>query len=238
LETKETQLILRFVDAMIYAPGYTLDQFTQDYTEKKVVERVKGSFPYEAITTDNYKEYLSKTKPFEQKDFYSSLTKSSISDSDYQVYLKDYEQYARRFDYLLHYNEQETIIMADPINFLIKNFVKFHVDKLKQVSAVSCAVQVKYSFPYSQFQLDSVFKIPIITKPFEYTPEYNKKKIEGYKFQDDKAKRDSKNNVSEKDYKTMKDMFENGTCYICNQHFVLDLMVFILLLLWIDKIMN
>jgi hypothetical protein len=31
----------------------TLDQFTQDYIEKKVVERVKGFFPYEAITTDN-----------------------------------------------------------------------------------------------------------------------------------------------------------------------------------------
>jgi hypothetical protein len=42
---KEIQVTLRFVDAMIYAPGCTLDQFTQDYTEKKVVERVKGFFP-------------------------------------------------------------------------------------------------------------------------------------------------------------------------------------------------
>jgi type III secretory pathway component EscR len=78
---------------MIYAPGCTLDQFTQDYTEKKVVERIKGFFPYESITTDNYKEYLSKTEPYEQKDFYSSLTKSNISDSEYQVYFKDFEQY-------------------------------------------------------------------------------------------------------------------------------------------------
>jgi hypothetical protein len=109
--------------------------------------------------------------------------------------------------------------MADPINFLIKNFAKFHVDMLKQVSAASCAVQVKSSFPYSQFQLDSVYQIPSITKPFEYIPEYHKKKVEGYKFQDDKAKRDSKNNVSDKDYKAMKDMFENGVCYICNQDF-------------------
>jgi hypothetical protein len=30
--------------------------------------------------------------------------------------------------------------MADPINFLIKNFAKFNVDMLKQVSAASCAV--------------------------------------------------------------------------------------------------
>jgi hypothetical protein len=52
---KETQVTLRFIDAIIYAPGWTLDQFTQDYTEKKVVERVKSFFPYESITTDNYK---------------------------------------------------------------------------------------------------------------------------------------------------------------------------------------
>jgi hypothetical protein len=109
--------------------------------------------------------------------------------------------------------------MADPINFLIMNFTKFTVDMLKQVSAASCAVQVKYSFPYSQFQLDFVYQIPNITKPFEYTPEYHKKKVEGYKFQDDKAKRVSKNNVSDKDYKAMKNMFKNDVCYICNQAF-------------------
>jgi hypothetical protein len=71
----------------------------------------------------------------------------------------------------------------------------------KQVSAASCAVQVKYSFPYSQFNMDSSFQTPNITTPFEYNLEYHKKKIEGYKFQDDKAKRDSQNNVSDKDYK-------------------------------------
>jgi hypothetical protein len=205
---------------MIYAPGCTLGQFTQDYTEKKVVERVKGFFPDEAIITDNYKEYLSKTEPVEQKDFYSSLIKSGISDRDYQVYLKDYEQYARRSDYLLNYNEQDTIIMADPNNFLIKNFAKFHVDMLKQISAPSYAVQVKYSFPYSQFNMDSSFQTPNITKAFEYTLEYHKKKVEGYKFQDEKAKRDSKNNVTEKDYKAMKNMFENDVCYICNHHLI------------------
>jgi hypothetical protein len=92
---------------------------------------------------------LSKTEPFEQQDFYSSLTNSNINDSDYQVYLKDYEQYSSRKNYQLHYNEQDTIIMADSINFLIKNFAKVNVDMLKQVSDASCAIQVKYSFPYS-----------------------------------------------------------------------------------------
>jgi hypothetical protein len=35
---KETQVTLRFVDALNDASGCTLDQFTQDYTEIKVVE--------------------------------------------------------------------------------------------------------------------------------------------------------------------------------------------------------
>jgi hypothetical protein len=49
--------------------------------------------------------------------------------------------------------------------------------------------------------MDSSFQTPNIIKPFEYTPKYHKKKVEGYKFQDDKANRDSKDNVSEKDRK-------------------------------------
>jgi hypothetical protein len=76
---------------MIYASGCTLDQFTQDYTDKKDVKQEKGFFPYEVITSDNYKDYLSKTEPFKHKDFSSSLTKLSKSDSDYQRYLNDYE---------------------------------------------------------------------------------------------------------------------------------------------------
>jgi hypothetical protein len=35
-EYEPRKIILRFVDAMIYAPGYTLDQFTQDYSDKKI----------------------------------------------------------------------------------------------------------------------------------------------------------------------------------------------------------
>jgi hypothetical protein len=61
------EITLRFVDAMIYAPGCILDQFTQDYTEKKDVKREKGFFPYEAITTDNHKDYLSKQNLLNKK---------------------------------------------------------------------------------------------------------------------------------------------------------------------------
>jgi hypothetical protein len=62
--------------------------------------------------------------------------------------------------------------------------------------------------------------------------------VEGYKCQDDKAKRDSKNNVFDKDHKAMKNKFENDVCISIINISVLDLMMFILLLLWIDKIIN
>jgi hypothetical protein len=91
---KPKKVTLSFVDAMIYAPGCTLDQFTQDYSDKKVTKREKGFFPYEAINTDSYKEYLNSKKPFEQKAFYSWLTKTNISDSDYNIYIQDYQRFA------------------------------------------------------------------------------------------------------------------------------------------------
>jgi hypothetical protein len=40
--------------------------------------------------------------------------------------------------------------MIEPINFLIKNFIKVNVDMRKQVSAASCAVQVKYIHFYDE----------------------------------------------------------------------------------------
>jgi hypothetical protein len=46
------KITYKFVDIMIYAPGCTLAQFTQDETDKKEIKREKGFFPYESITTD------------------------------------------------------------------------------------------------------------------------------------------------------------------------------------------
>jgi hypothetical protein len=99
---------------------------------------------------------------------------------------------------------------------LFKSFIKFNVDILKQVSAASCAVQVKYSFPYSYFQLASSYQQPNITKPLKYSLEYHKKKVEGYVFHDHKARREIDNNVTVNDYNIMKNVFENSVCYICN----------------------
>jgi hypothetical protein len=74
--------------------------------------------------------------------------------------LNDSKQYKNRKEYLLHYNEQDSIIMIEPINFLINNFIKYNVDMLQQVSAASCAVQVKYSFPYRDFDVRDDYNIP------------------------------------------------------------------------------
>jgi hypothetical protein len=50
---KLQKINLRFVDAMIYAPVCTIDQFTHDYTDKKVYKREKNFFLYEAINIEN-----------------------------------------------------------------------------------------------------------------------------------------------------------------------------------------
>jgi hypothetical protein len=63
---------LRFVNGIIYASRYIFDEITQDYINKKVIKREKQFFQYEAISTNNYKEYLNSKEPFEKKDFYSS----------------------------------------------------------------------------------------------------------------------------------------------------------------------
>jgi hypothetical protein len=136
---KLKKVTLRFVNTMIYASGYTLDQFTQDYTDKKEIKHEANFFYYDSINIDNYKEYLNSKEPFEKK-FYSSLTKTDIIDSDYIIYLQDLKCFTLRSDYFLHYNELDTIIMVDPVNFLIKNFIKFNADMLKQVSNANCAV--------------------------------------------------------------------------------------------------
>jgi hypothetical protein len=47
-----------FVDAMMDAPGDTLNRFTQDYSDKKVTKREKRFFQYDVIHTDNYKKYF------------------------------------------------------------------------------------------------------------------------------------------------------------------------------------
>jgi hypothetical protein len=90
---------------------------------------------------------------------------------------------------------------------------------LKQISAARCAIQVKYSYPYRQFNVSVKFKTLKLTISFEYTPEYQKKTVEGNVFQENKARRYINNNVSVKAYNVMKDMFKNGFCYICNQSF-------------------
>jgi hypothetical protein len=67
------------------------------------------------------------------------------------------------------YNELDTIIMVISINFVIKNCINCNVDMHKQVFAACYGVQVKYSFPNRQFNVNEKFKSLKITKLFEYT---------------------------------------------------------------------
>jgi hypothetical protein len=44
----------------------------------------KGVFPYELLTKNTLIETLLKSEPFERKDFWSDLTKATISEERYQ----------------------------------------------------------------------------------------------------------------------------------------------------------
>jgi hypothetical protein len=134
--------------------------------------------------------------------------------------LNDYKQYNNRKEYLLHYNEQDTIIMIESINFLINNFIKYNVDMLKQVSAASCAVQVKYSFSYRDFDIRDEYNIPKIIEPFVYILDHHCKNAKDiYIYQDKKARKHFDNNVNKDDYEIVKKYFEQDCCYICKQKF-------------------
>jgi hypothetical protein len=88
---KPREVILRFVDAIIYTPRCTIDHFTQNYTNKNVSKREESFFSYEALNTDNYKKYLNRKDLFAQKDLYSSLTQSDMSNSDFEIYVQNYQ---------------------------------------------------------------------------------------------------------------------------------------------------
>jgi hypothetical protein len=90
---------------------------------------------------------------------------------------------------------------------------------LKNISVASCAVQTKSRPSYEKFNINEVFPSINIKPNFVYTLDYHKKKVVGYKYQDEKAKRDTSRNVTDDDYETLKKMFETQKCYLCGEYF-------------------
>ncbi|KAA6367950.1 MAG: hypothetical protein EZS28_036523, partial [Streblomastix strix] len=150
---------LRFIDAMIYSTKMKLKQFIKDFTPKTATTEkteipTKLKFPYEFINFDNYVQELDKSEPFPQEAFRNSIKNKNISTIKYQNYLSIAQQFSNRWDYLRHYNLQDTRLMIEPLDYLIDMFFNYKIDMLQFMSMSACANAIKYALAYWDFKLD------------------------------------------------------------------------------------
>ncbi|KAI5543715.1 DNA/RNA polymerase superfamily, partial [Trichomonas vaginalis G3] len=199
---------LRFIDIRNYIAGGTLDQFTQDFGNNK--SRVKSFFHYQFITWENYEEELYKVEPF---------TQETISDSDYQIYLNDAKNFKNRLEYFIHYCNKDVEIMIDPIDKIIEETFVYKIDVLHNLSLSSNASMIRYALAYKDFNPNEKYPEEEIESSFELTKKYWKYKIESYKKQDEKAERDTKNNVSMDDFQYYHDLILSSKCKMCGKAF-------------------
>ena len=220
-EVDESKIGLRFIDIRNYIAGGTLDQFTKDFGHNDG-KRVKGFFPYQFITTENWKEELFKTEPFKKEHFYSDLTKTEINDADYAVYLEDTKNYTNRLQYFIHYCDQDVMIMLDPIDSIIAETFEYKIDMLHNMSLSSNASMIRYSLAYESFNPRETYTEETGPSDYILTKKVWTYKVNGYKDQDEKAKRSTKDNVKEEDFEYFRDLFKNSKCYLCGEPFKRD----------------
>ncbi|KAA6370240.1 MAG: hypothetical protein EZS28_034233 [Streblomastix strix] len=233
---KKSHMKLQFIDAENLFGPMTLKACVKDYGDKTEHTDV---FPYEIINSNNWKEVLMKTEPFEYEDFKSQLKGGySITKDEYDQYLIDFKRFTNRLDYLKYYNINDTEIMVKPLMNLIDTFEQFNIDVLHYISIASCAyATIRYStyFPskfnlesdkqsyYEDFDINADYSNPNPdAKPFELTVGYWKNKCYHYKQQDYKAGRETDKNVTADDNDYYKQLFETSVCSICSAKFTYD----------------
>ncbi|KAA6363845.1 MAG: hypothetical protein EZS28_040628, partial [Streblomastix strix] len=179
----------------------------------------KGRFPYEYINIDNYATELDKSESFPREAFDNKLKNKSISEVKYQEYLVEAAKFTTRWDQARSYNIQDTRIMIELIDNLIKMMFKYKIDMLAIFSMSQCANVIKYSSAYDDFTMNGNYNAEDTDKPINITMPYWIAKVESYIEQDQKKNRDSSNNVTIGDYEYFKELFEKQRCYICNCKF-------------------
>jgi hypothetical protein len=216
---KGTKIILRFIDAMLLAGAQPLDAFVRCFGSK--TDLLKGFFPYEAFNSTNYEEVLSKSEPFEQKDFYSSLKHSTISDADYKIYLSEAKSHKTRWDYLRFYNIRDVESMISPIDNIIEMNFQYKVDTLANLSLSANASSIKYALAYKDFDINGDYTQDDSEWTYELIFERFTKKWDSYRAQDKKSKRTMANPLTQDDFKVLSSMYnkQNKRCYICNARF-------------------
>ncbi|KAA6379203.1 MAG: hypothetical protein EZS28_025270 [Streblomastix strix] len=213
---KDTHIQLRFVDALIYCTKMKLKEFVRDIGMSIMK---KGRFPYEFININNYATELDKSEPFPREAFDNKLKNKSLSEAKYQEYLIAAAKYATRWDYLRYYNVQDTLIMLQPIDNLIRMMFKYKIDMLSMFSMSQCANAIKYSSAYDDFEMNGNYNVEDTDKPINITMPYWRAKVDSYIEQDQKKNRDISNNVTIDDYEYFKEIFEKQSCYICHSKF-------------------
>ncbi|KAA6353485.1 MAG: hypothetical protein EZS28_050988, partial [Streblomastix strix] len=179
----------------------------------------KGRFPYEYINIDNYATELDKSEPFPREAFDNKLKNKSISEAKYQEYLVEAAKFTTRWDQARSYNIQDTRIMIESIDNLIKMMFKYKIGMLVMFSMSQCANAIKYSSAYDDFKMNGDYNVEDTDKTINITIPYWTAKVESYIEQDQKKNRDSSKNVTIADYEYFKELFEKQRCYICNCKF-------------------
>ncbi|KAI5512099.1 DNA/RNA polymerases family [Trichomonas vaginalis G3] len=109
--------------------------------------------------------------------------------------------------------------MIDPIDKIIEETFVYKIDTLHNLSLSSNASMIRYALAYKDFNPNEKYPEEEIESSFELTKKYWKYKIESYKKQDEKAERDTKNNVSMDDFQYYHDLILSSKCKMCGKAF-------------------
>ena len=216
LKVAKGKKLLNFVDAMHYVTPQPLRDFVHNFGSEKCPQ--KGYFPYQSFDSSNFKEVLSKSEPFEKKDFFSDLTGQGITDEEYELYLEDTKNFDTRWDYLEYYNRLDTISMISPLNNLIERTAQYKVDMLSNLSLSANSSNTKYALAYKDFDPYANYATNQVTT-FQITKQWWKNKVKQYMEQDKAKGRDVSQNVTIDDFAYFKEKFATETCYLCHEGF-------------------
>ncbi|KAA6378792.1 MAG: hypothetical protein EZS28_025681, partial [Streblomastix strix] len=210
---------LVFKDVLTFIPPTTLDNFVHKYGNG--TKLTEGKFPHGSFNTNNVDQFLSSSEPFKHEDFYNQISRKNISDKEYQEYVEDFisldangnSKFEDRWSYLEFYNIRDVECMFAPINNLIDLCWQQGIDMLSQISLSQIANSIKYNYAWEDFDINGDYNIETGNKEYKFYSEKWNKKIESYIQQDNKAGRDTTNNVTANDMDYFNELIPNKCCY-------------------------
>ncbi|KAA6373464.1 MAG: hypothetical protein EZS28_031009 [Streblomastix strix] len=213
------QFELVFKDFLTFIPPTTLDNFVHKYGNG--TKLTKGKFPHGSFNTNNVNQFLSSSEPFKHEDFYNQISRKNISDKEYQEYVEDFNsldangnsKFKDRWAYLEFYNIRDVECMFAPINNLIDLCWQQGIDMLSQIPLSQIANSIKYNYAWEEFDINGNYNIETGNKEYKFYSEKWNRKVEGYLQQDNKAGRDTTNNVTANDMDYFNQMIPNKCCY-------------------------